>query len=513
MLIEKVDIKEPFIQNLNPNISLSKSNSALDIFSSQKILNKRSNLPYLSSDKKIKYNSIQSSILNSFDMRNIEQNTNFTNNLYLKYKPRRSIISKQNRANSQNTLIDLRRMPLNENKVFNSDITDNDNKVINMLKISEKKSNELSEEDIMKCENYSFRYKSLLRIEKNIKMFDSIKKLNNDLIASNRLGIFDDIVYKLFKLMNEQKIIFEQYLMKLDFDSENEKTNKTNNNNNYIPKKDFDNLIKKEILFSCNYNNLMNKLIFLLFEEISSGKEKNYKLLQRNHEEDLIINSKNKSLNELSNYLNRYDIDSKINYIKRQEQKNKLIKESFTVKQNEYIKKIYKLEKELKIMADLLNKNKIYFNKCKEYEEKIDTNKKETEKMKVLFKRELREKNSLYEEVVIRKEELSEQLSNMKNYVDNLNKDKKNNKSMDIMSKAKIKKLQNMLNERSENIRMLNEELEYYLRQNYFLKKTIKEKEFSIVTLEMRIKKDKEREREKENINDNNNDNDNDNNN
>ena len=196
-------------------------------------------------------------------MRNIEQNTNFTNNLYLKYKPRRSIISKQNRANSQNTLIDLRRMPLNENKVFNSDITDNDNKVINMLKISEKKSNELSEEDIMKCENYSFRYKSLLRIEKNIKMFDSIKKLNNDLIASNRLGIFDDIVYKLFKLMNEQKIIFEQYLMKLDFDSENEKTNKTNNNNNYIPKKDFDNLIKKEILFSCNYNNLMNKLIFL----------------------------------------------------------------------------------------------------------------------------------------------------------------------------------------------------------------------------------------------------------
>ena len=146
MLIEKVDIKEPFIQNLNPNISLSKSNSALDIFSSQKILNKRSNLPYLSSDKKIKYNSIQSSILNSFDMRNIEQNINFTNNLYLKYKPRRSIISKQNRANSQNTLIDLRRMPLNENKVFNSDITDNDNKVINMLKISEKKSNELSEE-------------------------------------------------------------------------------------------------------------------------------------------------------------------------------------------------------------------------------------------------------------------------------------------------------------------------------------------------------------------------------
>ena len=125
--------------------------------------------------------------------------------------------------------------------------------------------------------------------------------------------------------MNEQKLMFEQNLMKLDFEQENEKNNNinnnTNNNNKLIPKKDFDNLIKKEVVFYVNYNSLMNKLIAILFEEISSNKEKNFKLLQKNHEEDLIINTKNKYLHELNTYINRYDINTKITYIKKQEQK------------------------------------------------------------------------------------------------------------------------------------------------------------------------------------------------
>ena len=493
MFIQKIDIYEPFIQKLNKNIRLTKNSSETQLPSVNKNINKKNYLPYVLKDAKIKTDTIQSNIINSFDMRNVEQN-NITSDFYSKYKPRRNIILKQTRAKSQTSLMDLRKMPLNENKVFNSEITHNDNKIINILKSTEKKQDDVKdEEELLKFQNYSFRYKSLLKIEKNIEMFNSIKKMNTDLITSSRVATYDDIISKLTKIMNEQKLIFEQNLMKLDFDSENEK-NDNANNKNYIQKKDFDNLIKKEVVFSCIYNNLMNRLIALLFEELNSGKERNFKLLQRNHEDDLIINTKNKALNELNRYINRYDVDTKITYIKKQEQKNNIIKQSFINKQNEYITKIYKLESEIKIMANLLNKNKIYFNKCREYEEKINTNKKETEKMKVLFKRELREKNTLFEEAVTRREELREELSNIRTYVDDLTKDKKNNKSLDIMSKAKIKKLTNMLNERNENIRMLNEELEYYLRQNYFLRKKIKERELTIVTMEMKIKKEKEKE-------------------
>ena len=504
MLIQKIDLYEPFNPKINTNLRLNKSSSEPQLLSVNKNINKRNYLPYVLKDIKIKNDSMQSSIINSFDMRNIEQN--ITSDFYSNYKPRRNIIIKQNKIRSQNSLMDLSKMPLNENKVFNADYTSNDTKITNIIKKTEKKNDEIYEDELLKFQNYSFRYKSLLKIEKNIKTFESIKKINTELITSSRVAFYDDVISKLSTIMNEQKLMFEQNLMKLDFEPENEKNNNinnnTNNNNNkLIPKKDFDNLIKKEVVFYVNYNSLMNKLIAILFEEISSNKEKNFKLLQKNHEEDLIINTKNKSLHELNTYINRYDINTKITYIKKQEQKNNLIKQSFINKQNEYITKIYKLENEIKIMANLLNKNKIYFNKCKEYEEKINLNKKETEQMKVLYKRELREKNSLFEEAVTRREELREELSNIKAYVDDLNKDKKNKTSLDIMSKAKIKKLTNIINERNENNRMLNEELEYYLRQNYFLKKKIKEKEFTIMTMEMKIKRDKEKENNSSNTN------------
>ena len=114
--------------------------------------------------------------------------------------------------------------------------------------------------------------------------------------------------------------------------------------------------------------------------------------------------------------------------------------------------------------------------------------------MKRFFRREMREKNSLYEEEVTKKEELKEELTSIKKVVDNLKKEKKHNKNSDLVSKRTINKLENIINEKNENIMMINEELESFLRQNYLLKKKVKDKEFTIVTLEMKIKKDKEKE-------------------
>ena len=51
--------------------------------------------------------------------------------------------------------------------------------------------------------------------------------------------------------------------------------------------------------------------------------------MQKNHEEEILINAKSKSLNELNSYINRYDIDTKLNYMKNQEKKRKHIKEMY----------------------------------------------------------------------------------------------------------------------------------------------------------------------------------------
>jgi predicted RNase H-like nuclease (RuvC/YqgF family) len=105
---------------------------------------------------------------------------------------------------------------------------------------------------------------------------------------------------------------------------------------------------------------------------------------------------------------------------------------------------------------------------------------------------------------VTKKEELKEELSSIKKVVDNLKKEKKHNKNSDLVSKRTINKLENIINEKNENIMMINEELESFLRQNYLLKKKVKDKEFTIVTLEMKIKKDKEKENILNNSNSNN---------
>ena len=502
MLIQKLDIKS----KNNPSKSkLNKSNSTSNVFSVNNLnnLNDKYNLPFLPNDTKIKNDSIQLSHINSFDMRNFLPNKNATLDLMIKYQPKRFIVSKQKRTPNKeikDTFQDLRNMPLNENKVFNPIISNKDNNIksTNIIKFSDKKSDEFFDEDFLRLKNFNFRYNVLLNLEKNIKEFISLKN-NRNLISNSRLGTYDEIIYKITKIMNTQKNIFEQNLMLLETFDENNKNEKGT-----IPKKNFENFIKKDVMTFCDYNSLMNKLIEILYEEVHSGKDSNFKLLQKNHEEEIIINAKNKSLNELNSYINRYDVDTKINYVKNQEIKRKQIKELYISKQNEYISKIYQLEKEIKIMANILNKNKIYFNKCKEYEEKIDSSKKEIDQMKRFFRREMREKNSLYEEEVTKKEELKEELTSIKKVVDNLKKEKKHNKNSDLVSKRTINKLENIINEKNENIMMINEELESFLRQNYLLKKKVKDKEFTIVTLEMKIKKDKEKENILNNSNSNN---------
>ena len=508
MIIQKIGIKSSNNPKFGNTTKLNKSNSTSSLFSINN-LNNRFDLPYLSIDGKIKNDSIQLSYINSYDMRNFFSSKNLKDELMVKFQPRRLIVSKQKRnQNEANDFVDLRNMPLNENKVFKADDNNKDNNIkTNVIKFSDKKSDEFFEEDFLRLNNFSFRYNVLVKMEKNIKDFNLLKKWSN-LISYNRLGIYEDIITKIAKNMKYQKIIFEQSLLKLEINSEKHNENKTHtlndNANNTVAKRDFENFLKKEVISCCTHNNLMNKLIELLYEEINSGKENNFKLLQKNHEEEIIINSKNKSLHELNSYINRYDVDTKINYVKNQETKRKQIKELYLSKQNEYIAKIYQLEKEIKIMANILNKNKIYFDKCKDYEEKINISKKEIDQMKIIFRREMREKNTLYEEEVTKKEELKEELTNIRRVVDNLTKEKKHNKNADLMSKSTIKKLENILNEKNENIMMINEELESFLRQNYQLKKKLKEKEFTIVTLEMKIKKDKEKETILNNSNSNN---------
>lgn len=271
-----------------------------------------------------------------------------------------------------------------------------------------------------------------------------------------------------------------------------DENNANNNEKNIILNNDNKNtnistILKKEIILCYEYNSLINKLFSFLLEEINSGKAENFKLLQRNHEEELIINSKTKSLNELNKYLNRYDVNTKINYNKKQEEKHQTIKEHFKIKENEYISKIYKLENEIKMLNAILDKNKIYYNKYLEYESKVGMNKKEKDQIKRKFKKELKEKDILFIIEKNKEEDLNDQLDDMKDVVEQLKREKKEIRRNDLMDRKIIKKLENKINEKNENIMMINEELEWFINQNDSMKKILNDREFTIKTMEMKL--------------------------
>ena len=192
-------------------------------------------------------------------------------------------------------------------------------------------------------------------------------------------------------------------------------------------------------------------------------------------------------LKELNSYINRYDVNTKIDYVKKQQEKNKLLKESYNIKENEYISQIYKLENELKIMTTLLNKNKKYFDICQKFADKIDSNKKEKEEMKREFRSELREKNNLFILEKNKENELNEQMDEMMKIIEDLKKEKIEIRKIDLIDKSIIKKLENKINEKNENIMMINEELECYIKKSDNLKKLLNDRESTIKTMEMKL--------------------------
>ena len=107
--------------------------------------------------------------------------------------------------------------------------------------------------------------------------------------------------------------------------------------------------------------------------------------------------------------------------------------------------------------------------------------------MKREFRSELREKNNLIILEKHKENNLNEQLEDMLKIVENLKKEKSDIRKIDLIDKSIIKKLENKINEKNENIMMINEELEWYIKKNDNLKKILNDKESTIKTMEMKL--------------------------
>ena len=218
----------------------------------------------------------------------------------------------------------------------------------------------------------------------------------------------------------------------------------------------------KFLNINSEYNSLLNKCFELVFNELKEIKEKNMELTKINYETKILLNLKNKEINEINKYLNSNPTKA---LILNKKSKEKIIKDlniNFNKKENKYLLNMYKLNGDMKDLLYLLEKNKDYYNKNKEMEKNQKLNMNEVKSIRNHLNYELEKKNAQYINELEVNQELNDQVYKLEENINELKIENNTIKLNEIENNSKIKKLHMIINERNENINMLNEELNYY---------------------------------------------------
>ena len=402
-------------------------------------------------------------------------------------------------------------LSLDFDKTFSSD----DKRFKNKSNLNQNLITSLSENERLMNSNNDTEFKSMyiLKFAKNSEEFNKLKNYVDLIDENNDKIIFQETFSKILKLIEN---LNKLYLNNMDYNTNNnsnnlsvinnyetspvkssflntnlkyENRNKANNNNiinfftytsnNLNPYKNMNSTgttstnysspsynlnMKKLIMVWSDFLILLNKFLSQIFNECSICKRENKKYKKKVYSDELKLNNKTKELDDIKKYVNRFDVNIKINHQIHKEKEIKEIKKEFKKKENEYMLMIYKLEDEIKNLTLLLEKNKNYYDEYMNISKEIDKNKKQCEILKIKFNKELQDNNvkiliekDLQDELKIKIEELKEEINEIK-------KEKEASKKTNIELHAKIKKLEMVITEKEENILMLYEELEHYMR-------------------------------------------------
>ena len=333
------------------------------------------------------------------------------------------------------------------------------------------------------------KFKTQIKFSQNSSDWYKFKKYKG-LISELRQREFDDIFNKILKLLDIQTLIF------FANHEQNNKNNKEEEEKIILPDK-----LKKIISLGLEIGNGIIKFTNLLFNELREKTEENSKLVQSKNEQEMKCNHVTQELDKLQKFCESYDISSKMYLAKARENTINNIKDFFHKKENEYKINLYKMEDEIKDLTHLLNKNKDYYTKYKEKEAEVINNKRQRDEYKYLYNKEIQEKILQNASEKDKEEELNKKVNELEDNIDELKEEIEGNKRKEIESNAKLSKIMMILREKNENILMLNEELEWYIREYNKKKNELKTLENRVFKNNNDIKKsvNKEPKEQKEN--------------
>ena len=321
------------------------------------------------------------------------------------------------------------------------------------------------------------KFKTEIKFAQNSNDWYKFKKYKS-LISELRQREYEDLFTKILKLLDTQILIFftNEKIEQNPFNQSNSKNDK-NKQNNSEEEKNTSDKIKKIISIGLEIGTSIHKFVNILINELREKIDENSKLLQRGNEQEMKCIHITKEYEKLQKFFENYDITSKMYLAKARANTINNIKNLFNKRENEYKINIYKMEDEIKDLTYLLNKNKDYYTKYKEKEAEVILNKRQRDEYKYLYNKEMQEKIMQHANEKDKEEELNKKVNELEDIIDELKEEIEVNKRREIESNAKLSKIMMILREKNENIMMLNEELQWYIREYYKKKNEIKELE------------------------------------
>ena len=238
--------------------------------------------------------------------------------------------------------------------------------------------------------------------------YTNFKKFINFFTERNKPTI-NSYLTQLSNLIEIQRnILFIDNLNYNYFDSANKKSETDNYKKINFNKKRINieeqkvhNLFNNTTIFNflntnSEYNTILNKTFELIMNELKQLKEKNKELLKSNYANDILLINKIKELKEIEKYINSPQIKAFFDITKKKENIVKKMNDKFIKKENKYLIDLYKLNYEMKDLLLLLERNKDYYDKYKEIEQREKINNSENSYMKAHLTNELEKKEKQY---------------------------------------------------------------------------------------------------------------------
>ena len=211
-----------------------------------------------------------------------------------------------------------------------------------------------------------------------------------------------------------------------------------------------------------NFCAQVNKIQKYFAEELHFIKNENLIIKQKMLSQDGELQTKNKELFEINDYILKYDLTTKIKYGKKKEATIQDVKNKYNSQEASYILTIQKLQEEINQLTNLLDQNKNDLIQYKIVSEKLKKLQMDYEKDKDALEQKISEKEITIKLLMEGTIDLNDKITELENEIQKFKEKESKNKLNTIEYESKVKNLNDIIKNNIETIDNLEKENRKY---------------------------------------------------